>query len=200
MKRILKHALWIVPSLLVVAIVAMGLYTANARATEDEYHASLTKSVQVSSDSFQNGQEMPVRISCSGAGISPEIKWTGGPADARSYVLLATDWDAPSPNLRLFSVAHWVVYNIPNSVTEIPENASVDDLNRREIVVGKNMIGAARFAAPCPPLGSHQYLFRVYALDVDRIQPANDNKAGVMAAMNGHILGYGELIGVRSPG
>src|SRR5882762_10108948 len=69
-------------------------------------------------------------------------------------------------------------------------------LDQKRIAVGMNISGSTEYAPPCPPLGQHEYVFRVYALDVDRIQPEANNKAGVMDAMKGHILTYGELVGL----
>jgi hypothetical protein len=198
--KVLKHLLWLVPLLIVVAIVTLLTYTAYARNSEAGYHASLARSLEVSSNDFQPAQEIPARFSCSGAGVSPHVTWTGAPTSTKSYVLIAMDWDAPSPSLRLFPIVHWVLYNIPKEVNEIPEAATSASLNERKIMAAKNIAGAAEYAPPCPPLGQHQYVFHVYALDVDQIQPASNDKAGVMKAMAGHVLGYGELIGVKSAG
>jgi Raf kinase inhibitor-like YbhB/YbcL family protein len=200
MKRILKHLLWIIPSLILVVIVSAAVYSAVARRADTRYHVGLSKSLLVASDRFQPNQEMPVEYSCRGAGASPEIKWRGAPEGTQSYVLIATDWDAPSPALRLLAVSHWVLYNIPVTVNELPDKVVNDDLKKMNISIGLNIAGAEGYAPPCPPLGQHQYVFRVYALDADKIQPASNDKNGVMEAMQGHILAYGELIGLKSAG
>jgi phosphatidylethanolamine-binding protein (PEBP) family uncharacterized protein len=62
-----------------------------------------------------------------------------------------------------------------------------------------NISGQPGYMAPCPPVGTHRYEFRVYALDVGSIQPSTKDKAGVMSAMDGHILSYGELVGLKRP-
>jgi Raf kinase inhibitor-like YbhB/YbcL family protein len=197
--RILKRLLWIVPLILVVAIASLMAYSATSRSTEASYHSKINKTIQVSSTSFQGDQEMPVEFSCKGAGVSPQIRWTNPPDGVKSYALITMDWDAPSPKLRLFPVTHWVLYNIPGDATEIPKGATTADLGRRKIVAGLNIAGQPGYAPPCPPLGTHRYEFRIYALDVDQIQPASNDKAAVMKAMDGHILGYGELVGLKSP-
>jgi Raf kinase inhibitor-like YbhB/YbcL family protein len=199
MKRILKHLLWIVPSLLVIAVVSLAAYAATARSGDVTYHAKLQKTIQVSSKSFQNDQEMPVEFSCKGKSMAPAIKWTNPPDGTKSYALIAMDWDAPSPSLRLFPVVHWVLYNIPTEMTEIPEGSTNAYLTRSKIVPGLNIAGEPGYMAPCPPLGTHQYVFHVYALDADQIQPASNDRAGVMKAMEGHVLGFGELVGLKSP-
>ena len=200
MKRILKHLLWIIPTLIVVAVVAGVGYTARALPSEAQDQAALQKSLRETSGDFQNGTEIPVQFSCKGAGISPQIQWTGAPENTKSYAMVTMDWDAPSPSLRMFPIVHWIVYNIPKDVTEIGQGWKTDDFNQRHISQGLNIAGAPAYAAPCPPLGQHAYTFHVYALDVDQIQPASNNKAGVMGAMQGHILAYGELVGMKSPG
>ena len=117
MKRVLKHLLWIVPLVLVIAVLSLVVYAATARRADVRYHSSLSKTLQVSSTSFQHEQEMPVDVSCRGAGMAPDIKWSGAPAGTKSYALIAMDWDAPSPRLKLLTVVHWILYNIPSDTT-----------------------------------------------------------------------------------
>jgi Raf kinase inhibitor-like YbhB/YbcL family protein len=198
-QRILKHLLWIIPLVILLAVVSLVAYTATARRADVRYHSRLQKALQVSSDSFQHDQQMPVELSCKGRAISPQLQWTGAPENTKSYVLVAMDWDAPSPRLRFFAVAHWVLYNIPSDTTEIPQNSNSDSLSRRGIVSGLNIARQPGYMAPCPPLGTHRYEFRVYAIDVDQIHPSSNDKAGVMEAMDGHILAYGELVGLKGP-
>ncbi len=199
MKRILKHALWVIPFLLVVIAAGLATYTARTKAREDRYHARLAKSLQVQSRTFQDQTELPIKVSCRGTGISPHIQWSGAPSATQSYALIATDWDVPAPQVRLFPVTHWVLYNIPNSITEIPEGTSAAAIQRQSDAASTKVVGAPEFTPPCPPMGRHQYRFRVYALDVDQLQPADGGRAGVFEAMSGHILAYGELIGLKSP-
>jgi Raf kinase inhibitor-like YbhB/YbcL family protein len=193
--RILKHLLWIVPLVIILAIVGMIASTANAKANDDRYHEGLPKSLQVRSDNFLNRESMPTEFSCFGTGFAPGIKWSGAPA-ARSYALIAMDWDAPSPSLRLFPVVHWILYNIPPNISEIQQRSTKPMLDEKKIDAGKTISGSNEYTPPCPPLGQHQYVFRVYALNVDRIQPETNDKAGVMEAMKGHIVTYGELVGL----
>jgi hypothetical protein len=98
------------------------------------------------------------------------------------------------------AVSHWVLYNIPAGVTEIADRATNEDLRKQNISLGLNISGGEGYTPPCPPLGTHQYIFRVYALDVGTLQTTSNSKSAVMTAMQGHILAYGELIGLKSPG
>jgi Raf kinase inhibitor-like YbhB/YbcL family protein len=196
--RRLKHLLWVVPLLLIAAAIVLSITTANAREADTSYHATLSRSIQVTSNDFGENMEMPEDLSCRGSGRAPHIAWSGGPAGVRSYVLLATDWDAPSPSLPLFAVPHWVVYNIPPDVKEIPANSTTAQLTQSNIAVGAGIGGEQEYIPPCPPLGQHRYEFRIYGLDIDRIEPASNNKDGVLAAIEGHVLGYGELVGLNT--
>jgi Raf kinase inhibitor-like YbhB/YbcL family protein len=199
MKRVLKHLLWIIPAILVIAIISLSSYTAMARSADRDYHSKLQKSIQVSSKSFQSDQEMPVEFACKGKATAPAIQWTKPADGTKSYALITMDWDAPSPNLRLFPITHWVLYNIPGDMTEIPEGSTNADLMQKKIVPGLNIAGQPGYAAPCPPLGTHHYEFRIYALDLELLQPASNDRAGLLKSMAGHVLGYGELVGLKSP-
>ena len=199
MKRILKHLLWIIPLIIVIVVISLVAYAATARRSDIRYHSTLQKTLHVSSNSFQNEQEMPVDLSCRGRAMAPDIQWTGALPGTKSYALIAMDWDAPSPSLRLFPVVHWVLYNIPADTGEIPQNSTNASLTARNIVSGLNISGQPGYTPPCPPLGTHRYEFRVYALDVGSIQPSTNDKTGVMSAMDGHILAYGQLVGLKRP-
>jgi len=199
MKRVLKHLLWIVPAILVIAVASLATYAATTRSADARYHAKLQKTIQVSSNSFKADQEMPVDFSCRGKSTAPDITWTYPAQGTKSYALIAMDWDAPSPSLRLFPITHWILYNIPSQTIQIPEGSTNAALATQKIVPGLNIAGQPGYMAPCPPLGTHRYEFRIYALDVDQIQPASNDRAGVLKAMDGHILGYGELVGLKSP-
>ncbi len=198
--RRLKHLLWIVPLLLAVAVGTMAQLTSDALNRDMAYHQSLVASIEVRSDDFEHLQEMPVQFSCSGDGSSPHIEWTPGPEGTLSYALVATDWDAPSPSFRLLTVPHWVLFDIPPSFTEIPHNAGIGELTELGVQVGTAMGGTEGYLPACPPLGRHQYQFRVYALDVDVIRPESNTRGDVLAAIRGRVLSYGELIGFRTSG
>src|SRR5881296_1834452 len=130
MKRVLKHLLWIVPAILVIAVASLATYAATTRSADARYHGKLQKTIQVSSNSFKADQEMPVDFSCRGKSTAPDITWAYPAEGTKSYALIAMDWDAPSPSLRLFPVVHWVLYNIPADRNDIPENSTNASLTR----------------------------------------------------------------------
>jgi Raf kinase inhibitor-like YbhB/YbcL family protein len=181
---------------LLIAAVIMHLRAKNQRADEDAYHTKLPKTVTLTSPAFAPNGPMPVECSCKGAQTSPALAWRGAPANTRAYALLLTDFDVPSPNFPVFNLSHWTMYNLAASVQTLPGAATVASVAGLGGVFGKNSMGETKYIGPCPPIGQHQYVFRVYALD----QPLNftevADKKQVLTAMQGHILGYGELVGV----
>jgi Raf kinase inhibitor-like YbhB/YbcL family protein len=199
MKRILKHLLWILPAIILLAVVALAANAARTRNADNAYHQSLNRSIQVHSQDFEDNGDIPVQFSCRGEGISPEVNWSGAPAGTQSYALIATDWDVPTPSIRLFPVVHWVLFNIPKDLMQIAQHATNADLSTHGVTTGVNISGQTEYTGPCPPFGQHRYEFRVYALDVDKILPASGNKPDVLDAMTGHVLAFGELVGLKSP-
>lgn len=194
----MKYLLISIPLLLLAVGIAVFLRRAYVQQTEAKYHAGLEHSVQVSSDAFADGQDIPVEFTCGGEAISPPLKWSSSPANARSWVLLMTDDDLPAARFRLFQIVHWVLYNIPGDVTGLASGITDQELTRLG-QVGTNWSGETRYYPPCPVSGTgrHRYVFRLYALDVGTIQPKTNDRSGVMKAMEGHILAYGELSGFR---
>jgi Raf kinase inhibitor-like YbhB/YbcL family protein len=182
---------------LAAAFIAFAYMRAsNARDVDRAYHAAIPKTLILHSISFSAGGDIPASYTCKGEGVSPEVSWEGAPDKAQSYVLIATDWDGPTPRFRLGNFAHWILYDIPQDIREIKSAVTPAELAQRKIEIGSNSSDAAAYVPPCPPLGKHRYLFRVYALDVSQIHPASRDREAVMDAMAGHVLAYGEMVGL----
>ena len=195
MKLIGKVLLAII--VLAAAVIGFTLTRATkARDADRAYHATLSKTVILHSISFSAGGDIPASYTCKGEGVSPEISWEGAPDGARSYVLIATDWDGPSPRFRLGSFTHWILYNIPHGVHQIKSAVTTVELTQEKIDVGNNSSDAAAYKPPCPPLGKHRYLFRLYVLDVAQIHPSSGDRDAVMEAMRDHVLAFGEIVGL----
>jgi Raf kinase inhibitor-like YbhB/YbcL family protein len=109
-----------------------------------------------------------------------------------SFALIVTDPDAPGQTF-----VHWVLYGLPAETRALPEAlpgiGQLADGGRQ----GRNDFGDLGYGGPCPPPGSpHHYVFTLYALDAKLNLPVGATRAQVEAAMQGHILASGELIGV----
>ena len=143
----------------------------------------------VTSSAFGDGDAIPSTYTCDGDDISPPLAWDGVPSDAVGLVLILDDPDAPGGTW-----VHWVVYDIPATTTDLPEAASSGSLPAGA-GEGLNGWGEAGYGGPCPPEGSHRYYFRLYALDVELDGLQEPARADVEAAMQGHVVAEGELMG-----
>lgn len=101
-----------------------------------------------------------------GEDVSPQLSWSGFPAETQSFVVTCYDPDAPTAS----GFWHWAVADIPVSVTSLASNAG-DEAGTGlpdTAVTLANDAGLARFlgAAPPPGHGPHHYWFVVHAVDV----------------------------------
>jgi Raf kinase inhibitor-like YbhB/YbcL family protein len=125
---------------------------------------------------------------CNGKNISPDLKWSGAPKETKSYAVTMYDPDARAGS----GWWHWVVYNIPSSVTELPLGAGDPGGKLPAAAVqGRTDFGVAGYGGACPPAGDkpHHYIITVYALKADKL----DVPAGSTAAAIGSTLGAGKL-------
>ena len=144
-------------------------------------------SFMLSSPAFEQGQPIPVRYSCKGADISPALAWQNAPKKTQSFALIMDDPDAPKGVW-----VHWIVYNLPATVTGLPEQANIPSFDG---VVGMNSWPKVAYGGPCPSSGKHRYVFKLYALDKMFDLPAGATKEQLLQAMKGHILAQTELMG-----
>lgn len=144
-------------------------------------------SFKISSKAFDNGALIPVKYTCDGDDISPELSWQNPPDNTKSLALIMDDPDAPGGTW-----VHWVLFNIPSDVRGLKENiAQLPD----HAISGKNSWNRQGYGGPCPPDKMHRYFFKLYALDTTLDLSADTDKSALEKAMQGHILGTAELMG-----
>jgi Raf kinase inhibitor-like YbhB/YbcL family protein len=159
--------------------------------------------IDLSSPAFEPGEPIPVKHTEDGDDRSPPLSWSGVPEGTQELALICDDPDAPSPeNPGPEPWVHWVLYKIPADCTQLPENvaktAQVDE--PAGALQGKNSWPEGQtigFRGPAPPKGSgtHRYVFKLYALDAELNVAPEADKAALVDAMRGHVIGRGELIG-----
>jgi Raf kinase inhibitor-like YbhB/YbcL family protein len=148
----------------------------------------------ISSPAFAPNDPIPAKYTCEGADISPPLEWSGAPDGTKSLALIVDDPDAPDPAKPQRVYVHWVVYNIPATVSRLPENAAKSGLPPGTMQ-GTNDGGKQTYSGPCPPIGRHHYYFKLYALDTQLKGLKNATKARLEKAMQGHTLDNTQLIG-----
>ncbi len=146
--------------------------------------------IKITSSAFEDGALIPSKYTCDGEDISPPLQWASVPDRTRSIALIADDPDAP-----VGTWVHWVLFNLPAETRELAENIPPDKTLLNGAKQGVSDFGRIGYGGPCPPSGTHRYFFKIYALDTEIDLPAGTNKARLLKAMEGHILGRGQLIG-----
>lgn len=147
--------------------------------------------LKLSSPAFQEGQAIPMKYTADGRNVPPPLRWTDPPAGTRSFVLICEDPDAPRGTF-----THWVLFNVPAEVRELTEEASQEAGLPPGAIQGRNDFGKLGYGGPSPPRGKpHRYFFKLYALDRQLDLRSGATKDQVQAAMKGHILAEGQLMG-----
>ena len=142
--------------------------------------------MKISSVNFQNNQKIPGKYTCDSSNINPELKFSDIPKDTKSLALIMDD-----PDALMGTFVHWVLFNIDPKTTLIPENSMP-----MGAVQGKNSADSNKYVGPCPPSGTHRYFFKLYALDKMLVLSSDSDKNALELAMEGHILGKADLIGL----
>ena len=150
--------------------------------------------LRLTSSSFEHETEIPTKHTCEGSNVSPPLAWSGVPAGTKSLALVVDDPDAPDPNAPKMTWVHWVLYDIPPSVSELAEGVSRGDLPNGAHE-GRNDWKKIGYGGPCPPIGRHRYFHKLHALDTVLRDLGHPDKATLERAMKGHVLAQATLIG-----
>lgn len=147
--------------------------------------AAQTKFFSITSPSFIEDAPIPARFTCKGENINPEILLTGTPEGTQTLALIMHDPDAPSGDF-----THWLMWNIPAKTNTIAENSVPVGATE-----GVTSFGSQNYGGPCPPSGTHRYIFELFALDTSLDLPVTTTADDIRGAMSGHILGETKLTG-----
>ncbi|HYM35681.1 MAG TPA: YbhB/YbcL family Raf kinase inhibitor-like protein [Steroidobacteraceae bacterium] len=154
--------------------------------------------IAVSSPTLVDGEPVPIMHTPDGRNESPALNWRNAPVSAKEFAVVCEYPDAGNPP----PFVHWVIYQIPASAKGLPAALPIDGSPLPKEIVGavQGLSGFRRniYRGPAPPPGKvHHYHFIVYALD-QAIETKSDQppltRAQLLEAMQGHIVGQGELV------
>jgi len=149
--------------------------------------------IEVTSIAFGHGETIPSPFTCDGENLSPPLTFDGFVPDARTIAVIMDDPDA---TVETFN--HWVIWDIPVSKSYIEEGLPNIEKPIDKVKQGKNSADLLGYKGPCPPDGEeHRYYFQAYALDTEKLDlKGGATKEQLKDAMDGRIVGYGELKGL----
>jgi len=142
--------------------------------------------MRISSPAFEDEGDIPARFTCAGEDISPPLLFEDVPLEAVSLVLVMDDPDAP-----MGTWDHWVAYDI-EPLAEVP--TGIGSLG----TAGTNSWGRTGYGGPCPPSGTHRYVFQLFALDRRIGWEEGADKTSVLEAIHEHVLAEASLLGFFS--
>ena len=146
----------------------------------------MTDSLTVTSTAFDEGAAIPSDHGCDGSDVSPPLAWAGAPDGTAAFAIVVDD-----PDARGF--VHWLAADIPADTTAIDQGEAAG-------TQGSNDFGRSGYGGPCPPSGSHRYVFTVHALSETLGLSAGFSADELTAAMEGRILASGQLTGTYQRG
>jgi Raf kinase inhibitor-like YbhB/YbcL family protein len=176
-------------SLMKLPTSAIGLAFTGLFAT-----VSAQADMTLTSTDIRPGEKMPkahefAGFGCDGQNLSPQLSWKNAPKGTKSFAVTAYDPDAPTGS----GWWHWVVTNIPTSVTSLDTGAGAENstILPASSQTFRTDYGSKSFGGACPPAGdkAHRYQFKVFALDVEKLElPAEGSAALVGYYLNAHAL------------
>jgi hypothetical protein len=150
------------------------------------------ETLQISSTSFQANGEIAKKYTADGEDVSPQIIISKLPSGTKSIALSCEDPDAPSGTW-----FHWLIWNLSPATTELKEGVLTKPELADGSLQGLNDFKKTGYNGPSPPKGpAHHYHFKVFALDQKLDLKANSDKASFYKAVEGHVLGTGEVVGL----
>ncbi len=181
-----KVVVTIVIVILIILSIIHYYFSSTSITLLDQPIQGLSKTIEFFSQSIYD--EIPIKYTCYGEDISPPLKWRNYPINSVSFVIIVFDIDAPKKNF-----IHWLIYDIPSFINQIPENVP-KEAKLYFAKQGFNDFGKIGYNGPCPSIGKHRYIFRIYALDTYTGLPEGARVEEVINKINNHVIAYGEFV------
>ncbi|WP_283139038.1 YbhB/YbcL family Raf kinase inhibitor-like protein [Rhizohabitans arisaemae] len=156
-------------------------------------------SLTVESDDIADGERLGSRHLFNGWGmpgenLSPHLRWSGFPAETKSFAVTCFDPDAPTGS----GFWHWLLFDLPADVTELPTGAGGGVGLPAGAAHARNDFGTMEYGGAAPPPGPpHRYVFAVHALGCDKLGLDSDTSAAVVGfTITANTLARGYLVPV----
>lgn len=140
--------------------------------------------MRLKSKDFEDNSSIPSEFTCDGRDVSPQLSWEDVPAGTKSFALSVADPDAP-----MRTWIHWLIHDIPKDVRTIEQDGLPKGAKEVE-----NDFGMKDYGGPCPPSGTHRYIFTICALDVENLEDVK--KRNFFDKVGKHTLDKGVLKGL----
>jgi hypothetical protein len=155
-------------------------------AIADTELTGVNASIEVTSDAFDYGEQIPAQYTSDGEGLSPPLEWRCVPMNAEAVVVLVEDADSPTPR----PLVHAIVWDLPGSDASLPEGALPSKRTG-----SKDLVATWLPPDPPPGHGAHRYVFQVFALDIVPRFEARPGRTELLNKIRGHVIAKGMLIG-----
>ncbi|AWW35728.1 YbhB/YbcL family Raf kinase inhibitor-like protein [Streptomyces cadmiisoli] len=141
------------------------------------------RTFSLTSESFANGEPLAREqvsgiLGAGGSDVSPQLSWSGFPAETRSFTVAMFDPDVPTAS----GFWHWAVANLPVSTTDLPEGAGGGGDLPGSAVTLRNDAGYSRYLGPATPPGNgpDRYFLVVHAVGVDELEVSEKTTPALM--------------------
>jgi len=139
--------------------------------------------MEVMSENFVDNGSIPSEYTCDGRNVSPQLSWDAFPDATKSFALSVIDPDA------LGGWIHWLVFDIAKELRKIGKNSL--PAGAKEV---ENDFGKKPYGGPCPPSGTHRYVFTIYALDIEHLEGIN--KRNFVDKVEEHTIDKAVILGL----
>ena len=149
--------------------------------------------MQLTSSAFADGERIPSRHTCEGEDTSPPLAWTDAPEGTKAFALVCHDPDAPLIKPGTYGYVHWVLYDIPGTVAELPDGTDA-------FTCGVTDFGDQQYGGPAPPPGhgTHRYFFTLFALDSGVSLEPGLTMWELFEKIEPNVIGMNRLMGTYS--
>ena len=177
--------------LLIVILMVFGCDSDGSKPIVFDPKQSRLIEIEFSSPSFKNDDLIPTKYTCHGENVSPPLRWSGVPQNARSIAIVMDNTYLSSKLIR-----HWSIYNIPVATRSLDSGFSTKQVTEKSFLQVKNDFEQYDYSGPCPPKGEeHEYVFFIFALSQPLEILPDPDPIALTNAMRGYVIATGSFSG-----